>query len=132
MGVSPTFRLQADIEEPNVGELGDKSQKTVENPRSGVLSNSLFGIQSAILGCSVLLTSEGPFPAIVCLHGGGFRAGSRKGYDAMCVRLAQEGYVAVTVTYRLSPADQFPPAVHDCKAVDALPGAYLREAFQVA
>ena len=59
---------------------------------------------------------NGPFPAIVCIHGGGFRAGTREGYDALCVKLAQQGYVAITVTYRLSPAAQFPAAVHDCKA----------------
>ena len=61
-------------------------------------------------------SGDGPFPAIVCIHGGGFRAGTRDGYDGMCVKLAQQGYVAITVTYRLSPAYQFPAAVHDCKA----------------
>ena len=55
-------------------------------------------------------------PAIVCIHGGGFRAGSRKGYLAQCIRLAQRGYVAVTVDYRLAPAAPFPAAVHDVKA----------------
>jgi acetyl esterase/lipase len=59
---------------------------------------------------------EGPFPAVVCIHGGGFRAGSREGYDSLCVALAQHGYVAITVSYRLAPAFQFPAAVHDCKA----------------
>src|SRR4051794_1492489 len=51
-------------------------------------------------------TGTGPFPAVLCIHGGGFRAGSRKGYDALCVRLAQEGYVAVTASYRLAPKYQ--------------------------
>jgi acetyl esterase/lipase len=59
---------------------------------------------------------QGPFPAIVCIHGGGFRAGTRDGYDKLCLTLAQHGYVAVTVTYRLAPAYQFPAAVQDCKA----------------
>lgn len=59
---------------------------------------------------------EGPFPAIVCIHGGGFRAGTREGYDALCVSLAQQGYLAVTITYRLSPAYRFPAAVQDSKA----------------
>jgi acetyl esterase/lipase len=59
---------------------------------------------------------DGPFPAIVCIHGGGFRAGKREGYDKLCVTLAQQGYVAITVTYRLAPASQFPAAVYDCKA----------------
>jgi acetyl esterase/lipase len=60
-------------------------------------------------------SGDGPFPAIVCIHGGGFRAGSRQGYDALCIRLAQRGYVAVTVSYRLAPKYQFPAAVHDVK-----------------
>jgi acetyl esterase/lipase len=60
-------------------------------------------------------TGEGPFPAILCIHGGGFRAGSRQGYDAQCIRLAQHGYVAATVTYRLAPRYQFPAAVNDVK-----------------
>jgi acetyl esterase/lipase len=61
-------------------------------------------------------SGEGPFPAVVCIHGGGFRAGSRKGYDALCLKLAARGYVAVTVSYRLAPKYQFPAAVHDTKA----------------
>lgn len=59
---------------------------------------------------------DGPFPAVVCIHGGGFRAGTREGYDGLCLQLAQRGYVAVTVTYRLAPDFQFPAAVHDVKA----------------
>ncbi len=59
---------------------------------------------------------EGPFPAVLCIHGGGFRAGSRQGYDSLCVRLAERGYVAATVSYRLAPKYQFPAAVHDVKA----------------
>jgi acetyl esterase/lipase len=61
-------------------------------------------------------SGEGPFPAVVCIHGGGFRAGTREGYDPLCIKLAQQGYVAITVSYRLAPASQFPDAVHDCKA----------------
>ena len=59
---------------------------------------------------------DGPFPAVVCIHGGGFRAGKREGYDAQCIRLAQNGYVALTVSYRLAPKYQFPAAIHDTKA----------------
>src|SRR6185295_18172714 len=58
----------------------------------------------------------GPFPAVLCIHGGGFRAGSREGYDKLCLSLAQHGFVAVTISYRLAPKYQFPAAVHDAKA----------------
>ncbi len=59
---------------------------------------------------------DGPFPVILCIHGGGFRAGNRQGYDAQCIRLAQHGYVAVTASYRLAPKYPFPAAIHDVKA----------------
>lgn len=55
-------------------------------------------------------------PAVLCIHGGGFRAGTREGYDKLCLKLAQSGYVAATITYRLAPAYPFPAAVYDCKA----------------
>jgi acetyl esterase/lipase len=60
--------------------------------------------------------ASGPLPAVLCIHGGGFRAGTREGHDALCVRLAKRGFVAATVTYRLAPKYQFPAAVHDVKA----------------
>ena len=59
---------------------------------------------------------DGLLPAVVCIHGGGFRAGKRESYDRLCVTLAERGYVAITVTYRLAPAYPFPAAVLDCKA----------------
>lgn len=61
-------------------------------------------------------TGDGPFPAVLCIHGGGFRAGKREGYDALCIKLAERGFVAATCTYRLAPKYQFPAAVHDTKA----------------
>ena len=60
--------------------------------------------------------SKGLSPAIICIHGGGFRAGNRQHHDPLCLKLAERGYVAVTVTYRLSPKHQFPAAVNDVKA----------------
>ena len=55
-------------------------------------------------------------PTILAIHGGGFRGGNRSSYHALCVRLAQRGYVAATASYRLSPRHQFPAAVEDVKA----------------
>ena len=60
--------------------------------------------------------ADGPLPCILCIHGGGFRAGNRHGYDGLCIRLAQLGYVAATVEYRLAPKYQYPAAIYDCKA----------------
>lgn len=58
----------------------------------------------------------GLHPAILAIHGGGFRAGSRKGYQATCAKLAEHGYVCASADYRLAPAAPFPAAVYDVKA----------------
>src|SRR5262245_46469939 len=60
--------------------------------------------------------AKGPLPAVLCIHGGGFRAGSRKSYDGLCVKLAQAGYIAATASYRLAPKHPYPAAIHDVKA----------------
>ena len=59
---------------------------------------------------------KGPFPAILCIHGGGFRAGSRDGYNGLIRDFAKRGYVTLTVSYRLAPRYKFPAAVYDVKA----------------
>lgn len=59
---------------------------------------------------------DAPFPCVLCIHGGGFRAGKRESYDAQIIRLAEKGYVAVTASYRLAPKYPFPAAIHDTKA----------------
>ncbi len=60
--------------------------------------------------------ASGPMPAVLCIHGGGFRGGHRDGNNGLCLHLAQRGFVAATVSYRLAPKFQFPAAVFDVKA----------------
>ncbi|MCA9049265.1 MAG: alpha/beta hydrolase [Planctomycetaceae bacterium] len=53
-------------------------------------------------------------PAIIWVHGGAWRAGSK---DNMPLgRLLQEGFAVASVDYRLSPVAKFPAQVHDIKA----------------
>lgn len=60
--------------------------------------------------------TPGPHPAVVLIHGGGFNAGNRASEIPMAIRLAQNGFVAATVSYRLAPMFQFPLPLHDVKA----------------
>jgi acetyl esterase/lipase len=87
----PDVSLEAGVEYSNVG---GRMQMDVARPLQG----------------------DGPFPAVVCIHGGGFRAGTRESYRRVAYYLAQHGYVAATVSYRLSPMAQFPAPVEDVKA----------------
>ena len=60
--------------------------------------------------------AAGKYPGIVMIHGGGFSSGTRESYLPMAIRLAQNGYVAATVSYRLAPMFQFPMPLHDVKS----------------
>lgn len=70
---------------------------------------------------------DGPFPAIVFIHGGGWYQGSRQAYRGQIMEAAKRGYVATTISYRLMKFDEekketttakpiFPAQIHDAKA----------------
>jgi acetyl esterase/lipase len=54
-------------------------------------------------------------PCIVVIHGGGWRGGNRKQHVDAILALAQQGYVAATVSYRFAPEHKFPAQIEDCK-----------------
>ena len=104
----------------NAAPAGAQAQKDLKVPDGVVFESGIEyskpGGESLALDIARPKTGDGPFPAILCIHGGGFRAGTREGYDALCLKLAEHGYVAATVTYRLAPKHPFPAAVNDVKA----------------
>lgn len=81
--------------------------------------------------------SGGPHPCVVCLHGGAWKAGSRKdlsrttplwndfgtGDGSLIEALAARGFAAVSVSYRLVPKCKFPGQIQDAKTAVR----YLRE-----
>lgn len=56
------------------------------------------------------------FPTVIIVHGGGWRSGFRSEFVPMASRLAQRGYAAVTISYRLSGEALYPAAIHDTRA----------------
>lgn len=58
----------------------------------------------------------GELPAVVCIHGGGWAKGNRTSHARVAQAIAARGYVAATISYRLSGEAPFPAAIHDCKA----------------
>lgn len=63
-------------------------------------------------------TAGTPRPAVVWLHGFDWLAGTRRDNleISMCAFLATEGFVAVSIEYRLSGEAVFPAQIHDVKA----------------
>jgi acetyl esterase/lipase len=56
------------------------------------------------------------YPAVILIHGGGWRSGNRQMEIPMAQLLASHGYIAATVEYRLSPEALYPAALIDLKA----------------
>ena len=56
-----------------------------------------------------------PAPAMLFIHGGAWKSGSREIYHYYCKKFAERGYVAATMSYRLSNVAPFPAAVEDAK-----------------
>ncbi len=57
----------------------------------------------------------GPFPAVVCIHGGAWAVGQREELHDLIRLLARNGYVAATISYHLLPDARFPQPLIDCK-----------------
>jgi acetyl esterase/lipase len=58
--------------------------------------------------------SQVPTPAVLWIHGGGWDQGDKNGHSGAAF-LANGGFVAATLTYRLSGDSPFPAAIEDCK-----------------
>ena len=59
---------------------------------------------------------QGPYPAILAVHGGSWRAGSKFHWLRHGRKMARAGYVVVAINYRHAPTHKFPAQIHDCKA----------------
>lgn len=92
------------------------------------------GIRYATAGGEKLLLDiaippgKGPFPCIVCLHGGAWSGGSRKDLSgnfkdkngklspSWIEVIAAKGYVTASVSYRLAPKHKFPAMIEDARS----------------
>jgi acetyl esterase len=55
-------------------------------------------------------------PAVVIVHGGAWRVGDKATFAQQGNQLAERGFVAFSVNYRLAPAHPYPAAVDDVEA----------------
>ena len=58
-------------------------------------------------------------PAILIVHGGGWRNGDKNKFRALTLELANRGFVTVAIEYRLGHEAKFPAGIQDCNAATA-------------
>jgi acetyl esterase len=63
-------------------------------------------------------TSVQPRPAVILIHGGSWRRGTKDNvsWRAMCQWFARNGYIAASIDYRLVPGVSFPAPLDDVEA----------------
>lgn len=92
----------------------EKSLKTVTEQKAltyGKIGNR--GLLTDVF--SPVTTRSKNLPAIMIVHGGGWRTGNRTQHHQLARRLAESGYVCFTPEYRLSTEALYPAAVYDLK-----------------
>lgn len=57
---------------------------------------------------------DGPFPLVVCIHGGAWMGGNKGDYKDYQLTMAKMGIASASVQYRLIPKHKFPAQIDDC------------------
>jgi len=83
------------------------------------VAEQVYGEAGGVVLRGDLHVAEGlavPAPAVLVVHGGSWSRGSRTRMSGIARRLAEAGFVAFSVDYRLAPAHPFPAALEDLRA----------------
>src|SRR5947207_11532885 len=67
------------------------------------------------------------WPAVVVVHGGGWTQGDKALFAQQSNQLAERGFVAFSINYRLAPAHPYPAAVQDVEAAVAWVRKHAKE-----
>lgn len=59
---------------------------------------------------------DGPLPAVLVVHGGAWRSGSKRQLAKYARDLSARGIVTFAINYRLSPKYKFPAQLDDCRS----------------
>jgi acetyl esterase/lipase len=71
-------------------------------------------VEGSALTCDIYFpSSEGVHPAVITVHGGGWRSGDKETHSRIARELILREYVVISINYRLAPAHLFPAAVED-------------------
>jgi acetyl esterase/lipase len=115
-------RIEAQSAPPSVAEgIVDVSQ--LVRPDSFPLEFEKHGAIEYARGENYRLTldvyvpkGDGPYPAILAIHGGGWRSGTKLNWVRHAWKLAAAGFVVVAINYRHAPEFRFPAQIEDCKS----------------
>lgn len=106
LAASPLLAQQKKPQPPKAPQL-PKGAKVEKNIAYGPHERNKLDIY--------LPPGDGPFPLLVWIHGGAWRAGSKDG-NVFGLPLLAKGYAVASINYRFTNHAIYPAQIHDCKA----------------
>lgn len=115
-----TLAMESLGQSPPTRDVGGKQDGKAESPHEPSpreWSNVAYVKRdSGVLRADVFAPKgDGPYPGVLLIHGGGWRAGTRWTMTRYGRAAAERGFVAVAIDYRLAPRHRFPAPLEDCR-----------------
>src|SRR5689334_1132269 len=85
--------------------------ETVEKKADVVYAT--YGARQMHLDLYLPKHSGAPMPAVVYIHGGGWKNGSKDAFARQAVHMATKGFAGACIEYRLSGEAKYPAAIDD-------------------
>lgn len=98
--------------DPPAAENNSTTEKFVFEPN---IAYGTGGGEKLLLNLARPVEGQGPFPAVVFIHGGAWQGGNKDLHSPQIKELAARGYVALSIGYRLAPKHPHPAQIEDCK-----------------
>lgn len=100
------------------GEIDTKRDEGLSDPVDVLrYDNIRYGLRADQLCDLYTPRTEGPYPLIVHVHGGGWVYGDKERYQYYCMHLAQYGFAVCNFNYGLAPEFKFPTQLQDIQFV---------------
>jgi len=99
--------------------VGPSPVRGADGPKAAAVQEIVYTkAGSSELKLDLMSPAEGagPFPAVLVIHGGAWRAGNKSDVRPIMPDFVRHGYVAISPQYRFCPKETFPAQVHDVKA----------------
>ena len=103
----PDIKIVNPIQDKNLSGIEDLIYKTVFDEKGDKRDLHLDIFRPA---------RKGKLPALIMIHGGGWRSGNKSMEKPMAQQIALQDFVTIALEYRLSLEARYPAAIHDIKA----------------
>jgi acetyl esterase/lipase len=107
------YFLSAGVGPTRAATTQDATKQDSAAARVRIVTDVSYGPDARNVMDLYLPEAPAPRPLVVCIHGGGWAGGDKRGYAWLAEALARKGYAAASVTYRFAPAHRAPTQMDD-------------------